>query len=183
MKHPDNAVDREFSLEHVACLSRRGADRAENQDSFVADDHIWVIADGMGGHEGGRTASAVAVASVGLAVQPGDGDLAAAVHAGHYQVLVVGELMEQPTMGSTVVLAVRDPGSGAVRIAWCGDSRAYLLRDGSLTRLTRDHNLAEEELAADALADEYDRHMLIRANVLLRLTQRGHNIDELIAPR
>ncbi|MGD8201355.1 PP2C family protein-serine/threonine phosphatase [Ornithinimicrobium sp. W1679] len=150
-QHRSHGID--DGLAHAFGISRQGTGREENQDGFAIDDHLWIVADGMGGHDGGRLASVVAVATATVNVAP-DADLAEVVDLSHVTVLTAGQVADSPDMGSTLVLVVRDPESGTVQVAWCGDSRAYVLVDGQLRRLTADHNLAEEERAAGLISTE-----------------------------
>ncbi|WP_431473730.1 PP2C family protein-serine/threonine phosphatase [Ornithinimicrobium sp. W1665] len=150
-QHRSQRID--DGLAHAFGVSRQGTGREENQDGFAIDDHVWMVADGMGGHDGGRLASAVAVATATLNVAP-DADLVEVVDLCHVTVLTAGQVADSPDMGSTLVLAVRDPERGTVQVAWCGDSRAYVLVDGQLRRLTTDHNVAEEERAAGVISAE-----------------------------
>jgi protein phosphatase len=111
----------------------------------------------MGGHAGGALASRIVRDAV-VAGAPA-GDLEAAVLAAHAAVRATAEgNAELAGMGSTVVAAQLD--GGVCRIVWVGDSRAYLWREGSLTRLTRDHSMSEflqsaddETIAGDLPAD------------------------------
>lgn len=136
-----------FRIESAA-LTHCGRVRAHNEDSFCRrdGDGLWAVADGMGGHEGGEWASARLVAELDRAEIPADVEaagarLAAAVRAGNDAIVAEAEARAAP-MGTTLVaLLVR---ARSWLACWVGDSRAYLLRDGALCRLSRDHSQVQE---------------------------------------
>ena len=125
-----------------------GCVREKNEDCYCALPHagIFAVADGMGGHERGDWASAnVAVALAAIdaegSFEEGVEAVAAAIHAAnariHEEAVALGV-----QMGTTIVAAVvRERRFG---ILWAGDSRAYLLRAGTLHKLTRDHTQVQE---------------------------------------
>ena len=135
-----------------------GLRRASNQDRLLADAPLFVVADGMGGHEGGEEAAALAIevfrAHGALYCET---DVAAGLRT------LVAEANESihkkaqadlrlKGMGTTVVAAlVHDD---AVTIAHVGDSRAYRLRAGELAVLTRDHSYVAELVELGALTPE-----------------------------
>jgi PPM family protein phosphatase len=128
-------------------LSDQGRVRTSNEDSFAAnaDQQLFLVADGMGGHAAGEVASKLAASTMEDAIihsgndQPEAALLSAAVQANkriHDTQSVEPELAG---MGSTLTaLSFKDD---HYYIAHVGDSRAYLLRDGVLDQLTRDHSL------------------------------------------
>jgi len=136
-----------FPIESAA-LTHRGRVREQNQDSFCRrdGDGLWAVADGMGGLEGGEWASARLVAELDRIDIPADPAAAeervvAALHAADDAILAESEARGRE-MGTTVVaLLVRGE---RYRLRWAGDSRAYLLRDGRLGRLSRDHSEVQE---------------------------------------
>jgi len=145
-----------------------GRVREHNEDAYVADPErgIWIVADGMGGHRGGEVASRIVADYVHEALVRG-GALPEAVARAHEVVCRAAEDgLGQAGMGSTVVaLQLR----GAVyRIAWVGDSRAYLWSGGRLRQLTRDHSLVQRMLdegqisSADAAVHPY-RNVITQA--------------------
>jgi serine/threonine protein phosphatase PrpC len=153
-------------------LTHVGKVRSNNEDSHLAREEsgLWVVADGMGGHEGGEWASARIVEELGDIVLPTDlevasGKVAEAIHAANAAVFrQAGRRGKQ--MGSTVVaLLVR--GDRFV-VFWVGDSRAYLFRDGQLLRISRDHSQVQEMLdrgliSAEEAAGHPMSHVLARA--------------------
>ena len=146
-----------------AAVSDVGRVRDENQDAFVerADDGLWLVADGMGGHQGGKMASQLVADNVKRVAVTGDAtavarDVAAAITAANAELRSHGSVQPGFDGGSTVVaLCVR--GEEGIAL-WAGDSRLYRLRSGALVRLTRDHSVAEEPGSAASEA-----HMLTRA--------------------
>jgi len=125
----------------------------ENEDSIGWDveKKIWLVADGMGGHAAGSTASTVARRSL-LAADPSKTTATQLVEAHEAIVAAAAENSERAGMGSTVVVA-RVAGSTA-EISWVGDSRAYLWRGGELRQLTRDHSFIEVLRAQGILTEE-----------------------------
>lgn len=131
-----------FAITHAGCV------REQNQDSYCdrGRDGLWAVADGMGGHEGGEWASARVVEElekvavpVGLAAAADC--VAEAVEAANRAILAEAETRGRQ-MGTTLVaLLVQDQ---RFMILWAGDSRAYLLRDGALEQLSRDHSQVQE---------------------------------------
>jgi serine/threonine protein phosphatase PrpC len=131
-----------------AARSDVGLVRANNQDSGYAGPSLLVIADGMGGHAGGDVASSLAIGEMA----PLDGEshgadavlkhLSDAVHAAHRELLE--RVAEQPAlsgMGTTVTALLRT--GGRLALAHIGDSRAYVLREGQLVQITRDHTFVQ----------------------------------------
>jgi len=137
--------------------------------------HLFVVADGMGGRAGGEKASALAIGSVESFVldflkwfAQCRGDEQDAVLADFQRALreasarIQAEAKESPEldgMGTTLTLAFSL--NHELFVAHAGDSRCYLLRNGALSRLTRDHTLVEELVREGVLpADEAPRHRL-----------------------
>ncbi len=136
-----------FQLRYVT-HSEIGLVRKNNQDSGFASPHLLVVADGMGGAAAGDLASAVAIDAIkridGPASGPASGGamlgvLSGAVHRANDR---IADLVEADRsldgMGTTVTGALFD-GAG-LGLAHIGDSRAYLWREGQLSRLTHDHS-------------------------------------------
>jgi len=162
-----------------SALSDIGLVRRENQDSsgHFPDRHLFVVADGMGGHKGGKQASQMAVATIEercvAATQTARFDLellrlVEAVRDANRSILERGSHDDDLSrMGTTVVALLLD-GISQGAIVHVGDSRAYRLRDGQLELLTVDHTVVSDLLrnngisAAEASAHPY-RHVLTRA--------------------
>lgn len=151
----------------VGSATHIGLVRDGNEDVVAVGDDLWVVVDGMGGHEGGELAAeAAAQALLDRAGARGTGGdwshaLEESFRAAHEQVVARGAETGMPDMGCVAVLArlggpveeTRAP-AGGVDIAWVGDCRAYHLVDGVLHRLTTDHNVAAELFAAGQLTEE-----------------------------
>jgi protein phosphatase len=137
-----------------------GRVRTLNEDHFVArpDENLWVVADGMGGHNGGEIASEIASQTVGQAfVRHSIDGLVEAVTTANSAVYNAGvDDPELSGMGTTVVaLAVVDHESSEVlAIANVGDSRCYRYADGELDQVTTDHSLVAEMVREGSLSPE-----------------------------
>lgn len=126
-----------------ACGTHPGLVRAVNEDAYFADPELglWLIADGMGGHQAGEVASAIVVKELPQCIQKGEG-LVDAIDMAHMMIQVASEQSAAARhMGSTVV-ALRMTGLH-YQIAWVGDSRAYLWDGQELRRLTKDHSYVQ----------------------------------------
>jgi serine/threonine protein phosphatase PrpC len=131
-----------------------------NEDAFLDQSGIglWVVADGMGGHSRGDMASrAVVGALAGLPRPESLDDLAEMVRVrlGEANRRVRQEAAgygADSIIGSTVVALLVF--KRRWRCLWAGDSRAYLLRDGRLHQITRDHNVAQQLVAAGELSPD-----------------------------
>jgi serine/threonine protein phosphatase PrpC len=151
----------------AAGLTDVGRQRRHNEDHILVRPELglYVVADGMGGHNAGNVASALVTTSIDnffLAtetdplppVKPEDAGLsegarrlAHAVRKANRDVWEISSTHQQHHgMGSTVVAAYMPPGRDEIHVAHVGDSRCYRLRDGELTQLTRDHSLINDAL-------------------------------------
>src|SRR3954469_14739265 len=135
----DGAVPARLELRYAA-LSDVGRVRKDNQDSGFASPNLLVIADGVGGAARGDVASSTAVQALRRLEGPPPEDLlealAGAIHRAHDR---IAELVEQsPELDgtSTTVTAALFDGR-QIGVAHVGDSRGYLLRDGTLSQLTK----------------------------------------------
>ena len=135
-----------------------GCVREHNEDTFVAQSPVFAVADGMGGHESGEVASEIAIETlVARAPSKPDGDaLAAAIMAANTAILRgVEEGKGRAGMGTTII-AAQIFGEQLV-LGQVGDSRAYLLHEGNLQRLTRDHSLVADMVAQGHITEEEAR--------------------------
>jgi serine/threonine protein phosphatase PrpC len=142
------------------CVSRThvGLRRKVNEDSLLvrSERGLWAVADGMGGHEAGDVASAkVTEALLKLPIVYGldalvDGAIAALEAVNRELIELAGSTDVERSIGSTVVgLAIA---GDQYRAFWAGDSRAYLLREGQVQQLTRDHSLVQSLVDAGMLS-------------------------------
>lgn len=150
----------------AAALSDQGVKRADNQDNFYLseDNHVFVVADGMGGAMGGSIASRLTVNAIESCWKEGEVDLSdeeaieewliKAVNKANETVYGFSE--ENPSvkgMGTTVVVGVQDT-SGCIHIGHLGDSRAYLVRGNEYQILTQDHSLVMELYRGGHITEE-----------------------------
>jgi len=157
---------------HAAGITDPGQVRAQNQDTFYVADDLVLIADGMGGYAGGEVAAAIAAEVVGahFAADGSPTGLEDAVADANRQIYERGVEPGLEGMGTTLVAAalVVSGESPRVLVANVGDSRGYLLRDGTLRQLTEDHSVAAELVRLGRLeevegAEHPGRHVLTRA--------------------
>lgn len=159
-----------------AAQSDVGRTRSENQDAFgefsaPSGERLFVVADGMGGHRGGATASRLCVETLGRTFTEGADSAEARLRRGlelanvRIHEAAQGDA-ELGGMGTTAVALILAPdGSGA--LGWVGDSRAYRFRGGELERLSTDHSVVGEMIRAGVITEhEADNHP--RRNELLR---------------
>ena len=157
-----------------------GKVRPGNEDAFFADNErgVFIVADGMGGHVAGEVASQIVTETVGPGVCHAIGEgLSAAdledrvlelIEEANQAILQRAESEpEKRGMGTTLTLLALVPGSEYL-IEQVGDSRGYLLRDGLLNQITRDHTVVQQQVDRGALTPEQARdhplsHILTRA--------------------
>src|SRR3954467_11549683 len=132
-----------------------GLQRQGNEDNYFVRAPLFVVADGMGGAQAGEVASEMAVESFGAGLPdgaPAEG-LVQIIEGANRRIHERSRTEHQRAgMGTTVTAAY--VGDDAVTVAHVGDSRAYLLRDGDLIRLTRDHSLGGELVERGKLTEE-----------------------------
>jgi len=171
----------------VAARTDIGMIRAGNEDSFFADANqfrgLFIVADGMGGHAAGEVASEMAVqivtkelASVqhlnGADVAP---RVAAALRNANRAIFLrTVEEVDKQGMGTTasVLLLAND----RYLIGQVGDSRVYLLRDGVLRQLTKDHSYVQEQVDAGFLTPEQARYHPY-SNVITRCVGASESVE------
>lgn len=158
---------------HSAHETHPGKRRKTNEDAVLAkpDLGLWMVADGMGGHEAGDLASqCIAEALDAVEAQP---SLTALVDTVDDQLNLVNCRLRAHaqshcrgrTVGSTVVAMVAEADVGVA--LWAGDSRLYRLRGGELTQITRDHNpiadLLDDGVITERTALAKDTNVITRA--------------------
>ena len=147
--------------------------RTHNEDCYAVSDRdqLYVLADGMGGHNHGEVASRIAVDSIFDAVPESlsnDGTLPVtydaslsrysnclktSIHSAHDRVLdAIREDGSLLGMGTTIVCALHN--DDTMSVAHVGDSRGYRLRNGHLELLTQDHTWVNEQVVAGYLSEE-----------------------------
>ncbi|TNJ42344.1 PP2C family serine/threonine-protein phosphatase [Phaeobacter sp. B1627] len=141
-----------------------GLVRKANEDSILAlpEHEIWLVSDGMGGHDAGDYASrliADMVATIPTGLDPGTKmhALRDAIHGAHRAIQAEAQNRGGATIGATVVALIVS--QGYFLCLWAGDSRIYRLRDGRIELLTSDHSaVADYVLAGKMSWDEADQH-------------------------
>jgi serine/threonine protein phosphatase PrpC len=129
-----------------------GLVRELNEDSHIALPKfgLWVVADGMGGHEAGEVASGIAIREISRSIEQGM-PLAEAIETAHRAIQTAALQGEgDANMGSTVVAAKLN--GLRYEIVWVGDSRAYLW-NGMLHQLTTDHSYVQLLLKAGLITE------------------------------
>ncbi len=156
-----------------AAGSHVGKVRSNNQDSGYAGEHLFVVADGMGGHAGGDVASALAIQSIAhvdreydTAADAVEALRSALLEANQELAETVFEHPELAGMGTTVSGFVRI--GDRLAVAHIGDSRIYRWRDGVLTQVTKDHTFVQRLVDSGRItAEEAAVHP--RRSVLMRV--------------
>ena len=162
-------------------ISDVGRKRKNNEDAYIINNveiyrnrkrkviHILAVADGMGGHEAGEIASKIAVeklsASPMVFIQEGEKGLGGLIR------FINRKVHDESTrrgekMGTTLVGAVIEEYKATIFNV--GDSRAYLFRQNSLSRITRDHSIIQEKIDSGEITEEEaridkDRHKITMA--------------------
>jgi serine/threonine protein phosphatase PrpC len=164
-----------------------GQRRDHNEDAFLVDDSLglFIVADGMGGHAGGGTASRLAVETMQKAVrQAKEADPKLFASAGDVEESAVPDVLrdaidaacaeiyrtaqgdsELTGMGTTVTAALVD--GHTAFIAHVGDSRCYLVRGGRIYQVSEDHSLVNEQLKAGAISAEEAKNSRFK-NIITR---------------
>jgi len=164
-----------------------GRKRNHNEDSFLVDDEIqlYVVADGMGGHAGGGTASRIAVETIDEALRKirdtkdspfvsthvlQDSPLPEAIRGAVEKAClnIFNTAQEDPRlagMGTTVIsLLIKDE---FAFFAHVGDSRAYLIRGELIQQISEDHSLVNEQIKAGMITPEEAKHSRYK-NIITR---------------
>jgi protein phosphatase len=170
-----------------AGLTDVGRKRNHNEDSFLIDDEIqlYVVADGMGGHAGGGTASRLAVETIdrelraardwtenpfrsetSLQESPLPEVIRSAVESACLSIFNAAQ--EDPRLAGmgTTVIALLVKGDQAY-LAHVGDSRAYLIRGELIQQVSEDHSLVNEQIKAGMITPEEAKHSRYR-NIITR---------------
>jgi protein phosphatase len=159
-----------------------GQVRSNNQDSLLvwAKADLYAVADGMGGHNGGEVASAMAVEGLEKhAGEPSLENLKQAARIGNRAIFEkAGADPELHGMGTTLCAVRVVPGPEGDEIAWInvGDSRVYLYRDGQLIQLSRDHSLVED-LLRDGQLTEDEAKVHPKRNIITRALGIDVDVD------
>ena len=138
-------------------LTHVGLRRELNEDTYYGDSELglWLVADGMGGHEYGEVASALAREAIVREVR-GGAALAQAIRIADEEIIRASRKRGDALPMGTTVVAARISGR-RFEVAWVGDSRVYLWRDGKLAQLTQDHSYVQELIGRGAISVEQAR--------------------------
>jgi len=158
-----------------------GHRRKINEDAVLAlpDQNIWVVSDGMGGHEAGDYASrliadSIATIPVGLDPTARMHSLRQAIFAAHDIIVKEAESRGRGVIGATVATLMLSDGHFVG--LWAGDSRIYRLRDRQIEMLTTDHSaVAELVLAGSMTWDEAELHP--QSNAITRAVGVGDELE------
>ena len=137
-------------------LSHVGLRREHNEDTYYADVDLglWLVADGMGGHEFGEVASALARDSVVREVRAGR-TLGEAIRSADEEIIRQSRRRAESLPMGTTMVALRVNGN-KFELAWVGDSRAYLW-NGQLRQLSSDHSYVQDLIDQGAITAEQAR--------------------------
>ncbi|MFW5739894.1 MAG: protein phosphatase 2C domain-containing protein [Myxococcota bacterium] len=188
----DETEEEETTGKHALILvvgvarSDRGRHRRCNEDAFLVleDHHLFVVADGMGGHNAGEIASQASVDIMQECFEhkhfPGEprpewprrGDeLVRSIHHANRRVFELSaNKPEYAGMGTTVVAVRFSPNKQRAYIAHVGDSRCYRIRGGELHQLTEDHTLGRLMGAKGKAAKHLAQAVGVRSDVAVDLT-------------
>ncbi|WP_120003698.1 PP2C family protein-serine/threonine phosphatase [Nesterenkonia muleiensis] len=164
--------------------SHVGLRRELNEDSFVVSGRLFVVADGMGGHEAGEVASSLAVQALAEgweshAGQVGQQEIQRFLDDADARIRQATDSKAGTTLSGAVVVEAEDKDTGEdTNGQWqwlvfnIGDSRTYLLNDGALIRLTRDHSQVQELVDSGMITAE-EVHSHPQRNVITRALGAG----------
>ena len=149
-----------------------GMVRQQNEDSFLAEENLFVVADGMGGHNAGEVASALAITTVKAGAKSGiftaDQFRDVVVQANTAIYTASLDDSTQSGMGTTLTAVAIMPGEEPrILVANVGDSRTYLFRNGVLSRLSVDHSYVQELVNEGIITPEAAR-VHPRRNIVTR---------------
>jgi len=172
---------------HVAARSDVGMVRSGNEDSFFAhatkQGGLFIVADGMGGHAAGEVASEMAVQIVsrelsGLHQLTGSAPrekVAESIRNAN-RAIYDRTINESDKQGMGTTVSVLLISGERWLVGQVGDSRVYLLRDGALTQLTKDHSYVQEQVDAGLLTPEQARYHPY-SNVITRCVGAGEEVE------
>jgi protein phosphatase len=162
-----------------AGVTQTGNVRRSNEDSFLLRSPLFMVADGVGGARAGELASrmcAEAFAELDLIRHQGEEALRTTIQRANARIFERSRTdLEAAGMGTTVTAALVAE-DGTIAFAHVGDSRAYLLRDGTLQLLSEDHSLVQELVRKGELSEaQAEQHP--QRSVITRALGREDDID------
>jgi protein phosphatase len=156
----------------VGTETHTGLRRRANEDSFLATSPVFLVADGMGGHEAGEVASALAVDAFAALTGPdflGPADIRSAFERAHLAITSLTPVGERRAGTTVSGVAVAESDGRAYWLVFnLGDSRTYRLADGELEQISVDHSVVQElldegELDRESAATHPGRNVITRA--------------------
>lgn len=171
----------------VGARSDVGMIRSGNEDNFFAEADerrgVFVVADGMGGHAAGEVASEMAVQIVSrnlltltTVIEPTSREKLAQAMRDANRAIYDRMLAEVDKQGMGTTASVLVLSDDQFLIGQIGDSRIYLLRDGALTQLTKDHSYVQEQVDAGLLTPEQARYHPY-SNVITRCVGASESVE------
>lgn len=157
-----------------------GLRRQVNEDAILAlpEENLWLVSDGMGGHDAGDYASRV-IADLAASLEPGLSPserlpaLRDLLHKAHGVIRQAAEERGGGTIGATVVSLML--ANGHFVGLWAGDSRLYRLRDAEIQMLSQDHSIVAELVESGQLTwDEAEHHP--QSNAITRAVGVGETL-------
>jgi len=159
--------------------THQGLVRTSNQDSLLVDKSVYGVADGMGGHNGGETASRVAVQVIKNALRgkkPESRALEVSIEAANRRIHDMARHDSALSgMGTTVTFLWER--EDEMLLCHVGDSRAYLLRDGALQQVTDDHSVVAELLRHNVITPD-----MARTHPYRNVITRAVGVDPTVKP-
>jgi PPM family protein phosphatase len=141
---------------NIGFATHPGRKRRHNEDSYVVEPPMFAVADGMGGAKAGEVASGLAAAALreaGTDGRSGEERVTQLIQEANRRVFRrANEDRDASGMGTTMTVALVE--DGRVVFGHVGDSRAYLIREGSIEQLTDDHSLVAELVRSGRLTPE-----------------------------
>lgn len=157
-------------------ICHRGLVRDQNEDSCISNEQaqLWLVADGVGGNQGGKVASEMAVQTIERRYRQGL-SLKEAILEANRIISEAGQEQDQLRGMATTIVAAGFSGL-SYQLAWLGDSRAYLLSPEDIQLLSSDHNVANAlfqrgDISEDELFNHPGQHELTQALGLMSLDQ------------
>ncbi|HUB16932.1 MAG TPA: protein phosphatase 2C domain-containing protein [Acetobacteraceae bacterium] len=164
-------------------MTHPGMKRRHNEDAYVdrPDLGLWAVADGAGGHHAGEVASgmireALEAIPIGLSASELLAEVRGRIESTHEWLRAEAERRGPSVVIASTVVALLARNEHFACL-WAGDSRAYLLRGGTLRQVTRDHSLVQELVEAGAIRPEDAEHHP-RANVITRAV--GADLEDFV---
>ena len=180
MSNINSANNTETLSWHSYGITNVGKVRKHNEDSMLerTEAGMWVVADGMGGHDGGDLASQMIVNTLkkiheGISLERYIDDIEdALIEVNKKLIQIASERSKRTTIGSTVVMMLAY--QNYCVYLWAGDSRLYRLRDNKLHQMTIDHSQVEQYVEQGLISRE-EAAVHPHGNMITRAVGASHN--------